>query len=351
MNSKAIIKAILVTLLFTRMSMAQGGPYLVDSVFPQAWPNPVSTVEASWLDSGVPTTVLAGQTIYVQNTTILAQKQKDYYWFQDKDKQNGTAHKLQIDNNSCRVWLEWEGYFFPSNGLYDCEYDAIPFYQLDPKCFYPLSGPYCDIPNGVTYVGQVNGFPWVAFGGMYRKMGGKFTETQIDNIFDRNLDRNQETLRSDLRAELVDEFLALHPEINPSDIPVDNYGDTLTLNPGNNNTAVVAHILPAIAPEGNGAGRNAYSNAMVVSSHLSKQLIDPVTGTGYMPSDAMLLYFEYLTTSYDTKQASVSESKFTATFIRDLRVLNGQDIEYLTEEETRVAMQYAGLIRPTTGRK
>lgn len=344
MTAKNLFSAILLTLFFARLGLAQGGPYHVDYIWRGAWPNPAITVQPSWLDDGVPATLLAGQTVYVPSTDILASKQKDYYWFQDKTKQSGIAHKLQIDNDSCRVWLEWDGYYYPSNGGYDCEYDAIPFDDLDPKCFTSLSGPYCDIPNGIHFVGQVNGFPWVAFSGLGRRMGTEFRPYQIENIFDRNQSRNEGELRSDLRAELVEEFLELFPGIDADEIPVDNFGDELTDAVGYNNTAVVCHIIPAIAPEGNAAGRNAYSNAMVVSSKMKKQLTNSLTGTGYMPSDAMLLYFEYLASRYGAKSTPSAESKFTAQFITDWKSLRGE-VEFLTEDETRIAMEHAGMLR------
>lgn len=349
MNAKTLVATFIMALAFGRMGLAQGGPYLVDYLYPQAWPNPVSTVLPSWLDPDVPSTVLAEQTMYVNNTNLLAQKQKDYYWFQDKDKESGIVHKNLIDNDSCRVWLEYMGYYYPSNGGYDCEFDAIPFSQLDPKCFTKLSGPYCDLPMEVTYVGQVNG-TWVAIGGLSRKMGGAFTASQIEQVLDRNTNRNENVLRSDLREELVVEFLSLFPEINPADIPIDDHGDELTSTPDSANTAVVCHILPAIAPEGNGAGRNTFSNAMVVSNHMKKQLTNPDTATGYMPSDAMLFYFEYLAAIYEAKSSFTADAKFSISYLRDLKELDGTEIERLTEEETKIALEYAGMGRAASSK-
>lgn len=341
MKAASLIQSILFTLCFGQLSFAQGGPYLVDHLWPHAWPNAKITAYPS-----TEAALAAGETIYVPNTVVLAQKQKDYYVYFDSSKANGFAHRQQIDNNSCRVWLEWNGYYYPSNGGYDCEYDAIPFDQLDPKCFAPLQGPYCDIPNGVTYVGQINGFPWVAFSGFYRKMGAPFTTTQIEKILGRNEDHNSGELRSDLRAALVNEFLDSFPEF-AGEIPIDSEGDQLTTAAGSDNTAVVCHIIPAIAPDGNGAGRNAYGNAMVISQDLKEKLVDVQTGIGVMPSDAMLLYFGWLAEYNDVKSSAAAESKFTATYIRDPRALGGIEVEYLSQDETRVAMVHAGLIRPS----
>jgi hypothetical protein len=348
-NMRFCPRSIAIALSFVTASFcqAQGGPYIVDYLFPQAWPNPVSTVEQSWLDPDVSSSVLSGQTLYVNNTTILAQKQKDYYWFQDKDKQSGVVHQFQVDHDSCRVWLEWQGMFYPSNGGYDCQYDAVPFWQLDQKCFASLSGPYCDLPIGVTFVGQLNGYPMIAATGLFRKMGGAFTAAQVQKVLDRNSVRNTGVLRSDLRQELVNEFLAQYPEIDPADIPVDYHGDELTTETGKYNTAVVSHIIPAIAPEGNGAGRNAYSNAMVISRNLKLMLTDPFNETGDMPSDAMLLYFEFLAAKYGAKSPSLPEARFSVNYIRDLRGLESSEVEVLSQEETRTVMEYAGLIRPS----
>ncbi len=347
MNARTLIAMFLMTFFTMRAGFAQGGPYLVDYLYPSAWPNPVSTVLPGWLDTDIPSTVLSGQTLYVKNTTILAQKQKDYYYFQDSDKENGIVHKNLVDNDSCRVWLEWNGYFYPSNGGYDCQYDALPLSQLDPKCFTSLSGPYCNLPIGVTYVGQV-GNTWVAVSGLARRMGGEFTAAQIDKILYENAFRNEEVLRSDLREELVAGFLAQFPEINTNDIPIDYQGDSLTDEPGHPNTAVVCHIVPALAPEGYGAGRNAYSNAMVVSSNMKKILTDAFNGTGEMPSDAMLMYFEYLGSLYGAKSSVAAESRFSVSYIRDWKSMDSAEVEMLTEDETRIAMQHAGLIRPTS---
>lgn len=351
MHLRTHMLTLALSVITSSVCQAQGGPYVVDYLFPQAWPNPVSTVMPSWLDSDVPSTVLAGQTNYVTNTTILAQKQKDYYWFQDKDKQNGTAHKLRVDNNSCRVWLEWQGQYYPSNGGYDCEYDAIPFSQLDQKCFASLSGPYCDIPIEVIYLGQLDGYPWLAVTGLFHKMGGAFTTSQIQNVLNSNSNRNTGVLRSDLRQELVSEFLAQFPEIDPADIPVDYHGDELTTETGQYNSAVVSHIIPAIAPEGNGGGRNAYSNAMVISRNLKLILTDSFNGTGHMPSDAMLLYFEFLAAKYGAKSSGATEARFSVNYVRDWRSLESADVELLTEDETRIVMEYAGLIRPARSKK
>lgn len=196
----------------------------------------------------------------------------------------------------------------------------------------------------VTYVGQVNG-TWVAIGGMFRKMGGAFTASQIEKILDCNASRNN-ALRSDLREELVLDFLSQFPQINPADIPIDDESGELTYAAGHPNTAVVCHILPAIAPEGNGAGRNTFSNAMVISSSMKQKLINPVTETGYMPSDSMLLYFEYLASIYGAKSSSVAETKLSVSYLRDWKTLEGSEIERLTEEETRIVLEYAGLLRP-----
>lgn len=339
MKAASLIQSILFALCCSQLSFAQGGPYLVDHLWPKAWPNLKTPAYPS-----TEAALAAGERPYVSNTVEMAQTQKGYYVYFDSAKASGIAHRQQIDNNTCRVWLEWNGYYFPSNGEYDCQYDAIPFDQLDPKCFASLQGPYCDIPNGVTYVGQVNGFPWVAFGGMYRKMGGAFTASQIYKILDRNEVHNNGQPRSDLRAELVNEFLDSFPEF-AGEIPIDLEGDLLTTAEGSDNTAVVCHIIPARAPDGNGAGRNAYGNAMVVSQDMKEKLVDVETGIGVMPSDAMLLYFGWLA-EYNDAKSSAAESKFTATYIRDPRALSGSDVEYLSQDETWVAMVHAGLIRP-----
>ncbi len=342
MNAKTLIQSALLAMSFTQLSLAQGGPYLVDHLWPQAWPNPLHVAYPS-----TSAALAAGETPYVTNTVEMAQKQKGYYVYFDSAKSSGIAHRKVIDNNSCRVWLEWNGYYYPSNGGYDCEYDAIPFSQLDPTCFASLHGPYCDLPNGVTYVGQVNGYSWVAFSGLYRKMGGAFKASQIEKILDRNEDHNQGVLKSDLRAELVNEFLDSFPMF-AGEIPIDVEGNSLTSNTGYDHTAVVCHIIPQYAPEGNGAGRNAYSNAMVISQDMKNKLVDSETGIGIMPSVGMLLYFEWLAENSGVKSNAVAEPKFSASYIRDPSYLSGQDVEYLSEEETRVAMVEAGLIPRTT---
>ncbi len=59
-------------------------------------------------------------------------------------------------------------------------------------------------------------------------------------------------LRSDLRAELVEEFLSIFPEFE-GEIPIVYEGNLQTTNAGQDNTAVVSHVIPRIAPQGNGA--------------------------------------------------------------------------------------------------
>ncbi len=283
----------------------------------------------------------------MSNTYELGLSQKRYYAHTNSALANTNILKNQIDNDTCRVWLEWQGYYYPSNGDYDCEYDAVPFAQLDQRCFNSLQGPYCHIPIGIYYVGQVNGFPWVAFGGLYRHMGGVFTASQIEKILDSNDDHNDGQLRSDLRAELVEEFLSIFPEF-AGEIPIDYEGNVLTANAGQDNTAVVSHIIPRIAPQGNGAGRNAFSNAMVISQDMYDKMVDKKTKSGAFPSEGMLLYFEWLAEVSGAKFNAAAESNFTATYIRDPRLLDGFEVEYLSEADPLVAMIHAGMIRESS---
>lgn len=344
MTAKTIIQSLLLAMLCTQLGKAQGGPLLVDILFPKAWPNPVWDFNPNWLDPDLPDSVLQGQTLYVPSSQILSQKQKDYYAFIDDTKQSGTAHLLHIDNDTCRVWLEWDGNYYPSNGEYDCQVDAIPYAQLDQRCFESLLGPYCNIQDNPTFVGYIEGFPWVAFKGLFRKMGGVFSEYQVEKIFEWSQDRDEDgKLRSDLRAELVNDFLDQFPQY-AGDIPIDYDGDELTLSSGNDNTAVVGHIIPRLAPEGNGAGRNAYSNAMVISQALQDQLVDPINETGIFPSEGMLVYFEYLADRFGAN-ASNATSMFQAYYVRDWSNYDRRTLEYLTEDETRAAMAYAGMLR------
>ncbi len=321
------------------VAMGQGGPTLTDYVNPKGWPNPVYDFQSNWLDPYFPPTVLQGQTIWVATRQTLQLKHKDYYVFFDHEKQNGSANGGWVSNTEHMAYLQWEDPNFPGEPLYYPDpaeiYEAIPFSQYDPRCFLEFNGPYCQIKDTPSFLGKVGGF-WVAFSGMGRRMGGAFTLQQISKIQNANKGRNGGNLKSDCRSSLVNEFPALHPEISPTAIPVDPYSGNLSTNPNMGSYAEVCHILPPVAPQGNGCGRNAYRNALIVSNDL-KQVI----ASSGMPSDSFILYCEFLATKYNkTLPAPLPAQTITYKQISDPREVARLDSEYLDEEETRGLIDY-----------
>ena len=338
LNSLLIAAAAL--LFVPQTSFGQGGPILVDWLNPKAWPNPVLDFQSNWLDPHFPTTVLEGQTIFVATRAQLEQKHKDYYVFFDHLKQNGAALGDWESPTEHRVTLKWTDPDFPDEPFYYPDpaqlYQAIDFDQYDPGCFASLNGPYSKLSDNPVFVGQVNG-TWVAFTGLWRVMGKSFTQAQIDKIKQANKTRNGSSLKSDLRGQLVNEFLALHPEINPADIPVDTGGNTLSDAGNAPNLASVCHIIPAIAPEGNGCGRNSYRNALLVSSKLKKQILK-----AGMPKPAFIQYCEFLATKYKQK-SPMPRPPLTINYreIRSPRELGNVELQYLDASETRAFLDYA----------
>ncbi len=314
----------------SQSSFGQGGPYTSDYLSPKAWPNPSST--------------LPGETGWVATRKQVEQKQKGYYVYFDASKQSGTIEGGWISSTQHMAYLKWNDpndgddnyfYYYPSEAGYDTIFDAIPFSQLDPRCFQNFNGPYCKVVDNPFFIGQVSGYPWVAFSGLFRPMGGEFKQSQIDKIKETNKSRNSSTMKSDLRASLVNEFVALHPAL-AGEIPVDTAGNTLNNNATSDSYAAVCHILPRIAPEGNGCGRNAFRNALLVSNKMKKQL----EKAGY-PSAGFIMYCEWLATKYNKTLPQPTPPKaITYTEIQDLSQLARMDVEYLDEDETRALLDY-----------
>ena len=344
MRIKSLLFALVTWVICNQSSFGQGGPTLVDYLNPRAWWNPVYDFQPNWLDPHFPTTVLAGQTVWVATRQQLAQKHKDYYVFFDHHKQNGAAKSFWVSSNEHMAYLAWNDpsdssdtvYYYPSEGGFDTIYTAIPFSEYDPRCFQEFNGPYCQVAENVSFVGQSGGY-WVAISGFSRVMGGAFTATQIDKIKAANKNRNAQTMKSDLRAQLVNEFLALHPEVNPTEIPVDTSGNTLNNNSNSDSCASVSHILPAIAPAGNGCGRNTYRNALLVSKKMKKKLDQ----AGF-PSDSFILYCEFLAEKYNKSLPSPTPPKaITIRRYKTQSELARLDAEYPNEEEFRAMLDYA----------
>ncbi len=343
MKINSLFIAFAALLLCAQSSFGQGGPYLLDYISPKAWPNPVFDFQPNWLDPYFPTTVLQGQTVWVASRSQLQLKQKDYYVFFDHLKQNGSSEGGWVSSSQHMAYLKWDdpndgdntSYYYPSQGGFDTIFDAIPFSQLNPQCFENFNGPYCKVADNPAFVGKVGDY-WVAFSGLTRTMGGQFKQSQIDKIKSVNKSRNNATLKSDLRAPLVNEFLALHPEL-ANEIPVDTVGNTLNNNSNSNSYAVVCHILPRIAPEGNGCGRNAYRNALLISKKLKTQ----IDKAGY-PSPGFIMYCEWLATKYNKKLPQPKPPQpITYVEIQDRSALARMDIEYLSDDETRALLEYA----------
>ena len=343
MKIRSLCFAIAALLFCSQTSFGQGGPYTSDFLNPKAWPNPVYGFQASWLDPFFPQTVIQGQTVWVATRSQLQQKQKDYYVFMDHNKQNGSAEGGWVSSTQHMAYLKWNDpndgsntdYYYPSEAGFDTIFDAIPFSQLDQRCFQNFNGPYCKIVDNPFFVGQVSGYPWVAFSNILRPMGGEFKQSQIDKIKESNKARNSSTMKSDLRAGLVNQFLALHPEL-AGQIPVDTVGNTLNNNANSDSHATVAHILPRIAPEGNACGRNAFRNALLVSKKMKKKL----DKAGY-PSEGFIMYCEWLATKYNKKLPQPTPPKaITYVEVEDLSQLARMDVEYLTEDETIAFLDY-----------
>ncbi len=128
--------------------------------------------------------------------------------------------------------------------------------------------------------------------------------------------------------------IGIHPEINPELIPIDLDGDDLT------EIAEVCHIIPPIAPEGNGCGRNSYRNAMVVSSDMKSDYFN-----FGMPSEALIQYFQFLAANYGADKISPpnpSPRPITYKLIRDRdpRQFKRADIEFLDDDQTRSVLEY-----------
>ncbi len=333
MKTKSLCIAFASLLLGSQSSFGQGGPYVVDQLIPRAWPNPAVTLP-----------VEPEETLWVASRAEVEQKQKYYFVFGDESKESGTIEGGYISSHQHMAYLKWddpndgdENYFicYPSEAGYDTLFDAIPLTQLDPRCFQSFNGPYSHLVDNPFYVGQVSGFPWVAFSGLMRPMGGDFSAAQISKIIESNKSRpdHNSTMKSDLRAALVNEFLELHPDVA---IPIDTVGNTLNDNPNSDSYAVVCHILPRIAPDGNGCGRNALRNALLVSKAMKKG----IEQAGF-PSDGFIMYCEWLAARYNKGVPLPTPPKsITVQTIRDLSQLSRMDVEYLEEEETKTLLEY-----------
>jgi hypothetical protein len=345
MKTKSLCIAIAALLFCSQSSFGQGGPYLSDEINPKAWWNPMFEFNPQWLDPYYSTTVLQGQTLYVASRGELQEKQKDYYVFQSHQKDDGIAVGEWVSSKQHKAYLKWDDpndgddgyfYYYPSQGDYDTIFDA-KLNEIDQRCFQDFNGPYCTIVDNPFYVGQVSGVYWLAFSGILRPMGGEFKESQINKIKEVNKYNNNGPMKSDLRATLVSQFLALHP-LNPEfadQIPVDT-NSTLNDDSNSDNYAVVCHILPRIAPEGNGCGRNAFRNALLVSQNLK----DQIEAAGY-PGPGFIMYCEWLATLYNkTLPQPKPPQAITYREIRDLRELARMDVEYLDEDETRAFLDY-----------
>jgi hypothetical protein len=343
MKSVFGIAAFLAMLGFSPFAQAQSGPYGYDYLFPSAWDNPVKDVPLNAVVSPHNPSDVTNATEFVATTQQLGQGHKNYYVFQDFAKNNGTVEIKYLTPHWRNVTLHWSGYTYPDGGT---DYEAIDFSLYNQDCFQSLSGPYTSIPDTVVYVGQVNGFPMLAFFGLGRRMGKAFSSTQINNVKDRNKVHNGGTLKSDFRSALVNEFLSQNPLVNPADIPIDTNFSSSNAN--------VGHIIPSICPKdafnpdgpsGHGCGRNSYRNAMVLSSSLKSQLASA------MPAPGLIMYMEYLGAKYAPKAQSQSGTpqKFYYQEITDVSQIRNAEVERISEEETRFLVEYSKFLELTSG--
>ena len=329
MKIKSLCIALAALLLSCQSGFGQGGPYLVDHLNPKAWPNPSYS--------------FVGERARTSSRTELGQKQKYYYVYYNPNKQSATIEGGWISPTQHKAYIKWEDpadgldnyfYYYPDIDSYDAIFDAIAFNTLDPITFQNFNGPYCQIADNPFYVGKVSGTFWISFSGLLRPMGGIFSQSQINKIKDANKSRpgHNSTMKSDLRATLVTEFLNVHPEVDPSEIPVDPIDVALS-----DSNAAVCHILPRIAPEGNGCGRNAMRNALLVSKDHKADIEE----RGY-PSQGFIAYCEWLASKYNKSlPLPTPPQPLTYQILRDLSQLSRMEVEYLDEDETKAFLDYA----------
>lgn len=354
MKTKKLCMAALVAIFCcTHQAQGQTGPLWYDHLFPRGWENPVKDLNPDAVESPYNPSDVLNQYDRVATVKQLAQGHKDYYVFPSPDKVNGTIEIKYISPKQRNIVLLWGPPEFPNDPPYEypdfgTTYEALDFSLYNQNCFQPLSGPYSSLSDSPVYIGLVDGFPVFAFYGLGRIMGKSFLQYQIEKVKEKNKENNLGPLKSDLRPELVQEFLNLNQNyVYSADIPIDaNFSAS---------SAEVCHIIPAICPRdpaenpdmdpnfegqsGTGCGRNAYQNAVLVSSGMKSQLLA-------MPKPGLILYMQYLANKYKPKKTNpIPPQKFYFEQIRDLSQLRGLDLDYLDEDETRSALEYGKLLQ------